>query len=166
VATGINIKKLIRITTYGRDPIVILYTKNMNLVTYFALGLDCVFPIVQSLSVALIREDRVLYLREAATTGNLEMAEICVSAMHGPFDIIMYLAAENGHIPIMNLMIKAGANAWNTSLRRASMRGQLEMVKFLLSHNKPPGRWDIRSAIAGAIKGKHTDVFEFLRKKL
>ena len=136
--------------------------------TYFVLGLNCPYPVAYALFIAEVKSTNInSNIITAATSGNLELAEICVSAANfRQNNKAMYEAAENGHIAIVKLLISKGAQAWSISLRRASEQGLLEMVKFLLSYNTPPKRWNYEWALGGAEMGQHSDIVDLLRKKL
>lgn len=78
----------------------------------------------------------------------------------------LQLAAENGNLKIVNLLLNAGANPqWDDSfaLKRAIAKGKLETVKRLIEAGAD-WRADRYRAIRLAADGTYDEVFDFLMK--
>ena len=73
---------------------------------------------------------------------------------------VMLEAAGDGHIDVVMLMIRKGANNWNGGLNTASMGGWIELVKLMIEN----GATNQSEGLYWAKRFGHTDIAEYLRK--
>jgi hypothetical protein len=126
--------------------------------------------------IAWLREGYTL-LHHAALTGNVTLATFCleegenVDIRGGAKDhTAMQIAAREGHLPLVDLLLKWGANvnAMNnlggSALHAAAFQGRLEVVKVLLKAgaDKNLQNGSGRTAAELAAHAGHHDLFELL----
>ena len=73
----------------------------------------------------------------------------------------MSVAAGEGHMDLVKVMVDKGATDVNRSLRAAAYSGYMDIVKFLLNI----GATDIDEAISTAVMNKQIDIVKFLLEK-
>ena len=71
----------------------------------------------------------------------------------------MVSAAKGGHIEIIEMMSKLGANKYNLAMDRAAKGGHIEIVKMM----RDLGANDYDSAMASAAEGGHIEIVEMMR---
>jgi hypothetical protein len=109
-----------------------------------------------SLKVRLLSND---VMRIAAEEGHLEIVEYLVFLGASDFNDAMYLAAKEDHINLVKYFISLGATDFNEAMYGAARGGHREMVKYLISL----GANNFKEAIESAAGWGHQELAEYLK---
>ena len=101
-------------------------------------------------------------LRTAAWNGHVDVVQYLLTREEThEKDIALQCAIENHHLPVVECLLKAGANIRDGALHFAAFEGDVKMVTFLVEAGA-----DIRANDHGALRsaalGSHFQVIEYL----
>ncbi len=100
-------------------------------------------------------------------TGNIdEVLRIIMKENFNYWDLNWGLtgACLNGHIEIVNLMIKYGADDWNGGLTSACSGGYIEIVKLMIDKNAADESTNWNGGLAYACHGGHREIINLMIK--
>jgi ankyrin repeat protein len=123
---------------------------------------------VKSYYEILKDEDRLIAIVTAIEKDYLDLVKyyiedknIDLSVYNTNYNILMAMAAENGHKSIVDYFISKGANDWNQGMAFAIKGGQTELVNFFIE--KGAKNWNI-GLYSAAVAGNRDLILFFMKR--